>query len=182
MKRAIIIHCWEGYPEYCWYPYVKQELEKNGFKVDVPQFPETELPKLDIWLLKLKEIVGEPDENLFLIGHSIGAVTILRYIESLAEGQKIGGVVLVAGFTDDMGYKEFRNFFVEPLDVEKIRDCAKNYVAIHSDNDPYIPTEYGNIFADKLKAKLIIKHNMKHFSIDCKELPDVVDAILEISK
>ena len=29
MKRVIIIHCWEGYPKYCWYPYVKKELEEK---------------------------------------------------------------------------------------------------------------------------------------------------------
>ena len=30
MKRAIIVHCWDGYPEYCWYPYVKKELESKA--------------------------------------------------------------------------------------------------------------------------------------------------------
>lgn len=45
MKRAIIIHCWEGYPEYCWYPYAKNKLEEKGFQVEVPAFPDTENPK-----------------------------------------------------------------------------------------------------------------------------------------
>jgi len=45
MKRVIIIHCWEGYPEYCWYQSVKKELENKGFQVEVPKMPETELPK-----------------------------------------------------------------------------------------------------------------------------------------
>lgn len=26
MKRAIIVHCWDGYPEYCWYQSVKKDL------------------------------------------------------------------------------------------------------------------------------------------------------------
>ena len=67
-KTAIIIHCWEGYPEYCWYPYVKKELESKGFKVLVPSFPETEAPKLDKWLLEVDKNIGEPNEDIFLIG------------------------------------------------------------------------------------------------------------------
>ena len=46
MNRVIIIHCWEGYPEYCWYPQTKKELEKEGFEVRVPEMPETISPKL----------------------------------------------------------------------------------------------------------------------------------------
>lgn len=58
MKRAIIVHCWGGYPEYCWYPNAKAELEKAGFNVQVPAMPNTDNPKLSEWLPKLQEVVG----------------------------------------------------------------------------------------------------------------------------
>lgn len=190
MKRVIIVHCWDGYPEYCWYPYVKRELESKGFDVKVPAFPETESPKLAKWLPVLKEAIGEPDENTYLIGHSIGCATILRYLEMLPEGEKIGGAVLVAGYTDDLGFKEINNFFETPIDLEKIKTRANHFVAIHSDDDPYVPLKHGDIFKEKLEAELIIKHNAGHFSSSddeeisksCTELPDVVDAILRMSQ
>src|SRR5579864_5467326 len=101
MVRVVIVHCWNGYPEYCWYPETKRELEEKGFQVEVPSFPETDSPKLSLWLPKLKEVVGKPDQELFLVGHSAGAITILRYLETLTGGERVGGVILVAGFTDD---------------------------------------------------------------------------------
>ena len=52
MKRAIIVHCGEGVPEYCWYPATKKELEALGFEVEVPAMPETELPKQEKWVAK----------------------------------------------------------------------------------------------------------------------------------
>ena len=55
MKRAVIVHCWDGYPEYCWYPYVKKELEAKGFEVTVPAFPETDKPNLAKWLPVLQK-------------------------------------------------------------------------------------------------------------------------------
>ena len=187
-KRAIIVHCWDGYPDYCWYPTVKAELEKEGFEVQVPAMPETNAPKLNLWLPVLKEIAGTPGEDLFLIGHSAGCVTILRYLEQLPVGVKIGGVVLVAGFTDDLGYDELKNFFATPVPLASIREKAKGFVAIHSDNDPFVDLKYGEIFKKELGAEVIVKHNMKHFSVprdneeSCTSLPDVTQAVLTLAK
>jgi predicted alpha/beta hydrolase family esterase len=189
MKRAIIIHCWEGYPEYCWYPWVKKELEVKGFQVEVPAFPDTEKPKLGEWLPMLKELAGQPDEELYLIGHSLGCITIMRYLESLEENQKIGGVVFVAGFTENVGYDEIKTFFETPVDLDKIKSRVKNgFVAIHSDDDPYVDLKYADIFKEKLGAEIIIKHGAKHFSgaiegeDSCTELPDVVQGVEKLDK
>jgi len=188
MKRVIIIHCWEGYPNYCWYPKIKKDLEEKGFTVSVPEMPRTDLPKFSAWLQKLKETIGNPDEDLFLVGHSLGCITILKYLESLENDKKIGGAVLVAGFTDNLGFKEIANFFEEPVNLEKIKNRCKKFVAIHSDNDPYVSLKYGDEFKNKLNAELIIKHNMGHFSGEieneesCTDLPDVVSSISAISE
>ena len=188
MKKAIIVHCWDGYPEYCWYPYVKKELEALGFEVIVPAFPDTALPMLSKWLPVLTEKVGTPNEDVYLIGHSVGCITILRYLESLKSEQKVAGVVLVAGFTTDLKMNELKNFFTTSIQFEKIKSKADHFVAIHSDNDPYVDLKYGDIFKDKLGAELIIKHNFKHFSgpVDkedsCLELPEVVEGIVKMSK
>lgn len=188
MKRVIIIHCWEGYPNYCWYPETKKELEIKGFKVEVPLMPNTNNPKLEQWLPSLKKIIGKPDKDLYLIGHSLGNPTIFRYLESLMVGEIIGGSVLVAGYSDDLGYNELTNFFTTPINWKKIKAHCKNFVAIHSDNDPYVPLSYGEEIKKKLGAKLIIKHKMGHFSgpiedeKSCTSLPDVTKSIIEISK
>lgn len=100
----------------------------------------------------------------------------------------IGGVVMVAGYTDDLGFKELENFFETPIDFEKIKTKTSHFVAIHSDNDPYVDLKYGDILKEKLGAKLIVKHNMGHFSGPADDsqsvtsLPDVIEAILEMSK
>jgi uncharacterized protein len=188
MKKVVIIHCWEGYPNYCWYPWMKKELESRGFEVSVPEMPETKMPKLAQWLPKLEETIGSPDENLYLVGHSLGCITILRYLESLKEGEKIGGVVFVAGFTDNLGYEEIKTFFEAPIDFEKAKKHCPKFVAIHSDNDPYVALKNGDIFKEKLCAKVIIKHNMGHFSgkiegeESCIKLPDAVEAVEKIAK
>lgn len=186
MKKVIIIHCWDGYSEYCWYPQTKKELEDRGFQVEIPSMPETGSPKLALWLPKLKKVTNQPNEDLFLVGHSVGVITILRYLEQLKEGQKVGGVVMVAGFTDDLGFEELKNFFQTSIDFDKIKQKSKSFVAIHSDNDPFVPLKHGNLFKEKLGAKLIIQHNMGHFSSPADDtksitsLPEVSESVLEM--
>ncbi len=188
MKKVVIVHCWDGYPEYCWYPKVKSQLEEKGFEVVVPAFPETEAPNLEKWLPVLREAAGDSVEEVFLVGHSVGCITIMRYLESLPEGKKVGGAVLVAGFTENLGFEELKNFFTTDINFGKIKESSKGFVAIHSDDDPYVPIKYGDILKEKLGTELIVKHNFKHFSgpVDnvesCTDLPDAVEAVERLAR
>jgi len=183
MKRAIIVHCWEGVPEYCWYPWLKSELEEDGYDVMVPAMPETEEPKQILWVPHLAEIVGEPDDELVLIGHSVGCITILRYLEGLPEGVRVGRVVLVAGFTDDLGFDELKNYFQSSIDWSAIRSHCSKFVAIHSDNDPFVPLGHADVFKEQLDAEVVVEHEKGHFSgtVDeeesCVELPSALAAV-----
>lgn len=185
MKRAVIVHCWGGNPEYCWYPWVKTELKKRGYTVIVPAMPDSDAPDLSKWLPHLQEVIGEPDDELLLIGHSIGTVTIMRYLETLQPGIKVKQVILVAAFTDPIGTPELENFFVKPLDFKAISEKSINgFTLIQSDNDPYVSMDYGRQLKDALRAKLIIKSGAYHMSggdddgHECRELPELLAEII----
>ena len=93
-KRAFIIHGWGCYPEEGWFPWLKKELEARDFEVQIPAMPDSDTPKIKPWVSHLNELVGVCDEQTYLIGHSIGCQTILRYIETLPHPTKVGGAVL----------------------------------------------------------------------------------------
>ena len=97
MKRVFIVHGWGGRPDEAWFPWIKKELEDKGYKVFIPAMPETDEPKMELWIPFLSQLVGKPDLNTFFVGHSIGCQAIIRYLETLPEGVKIGGAVFVAG-------------------------------------------------------------------------------------
>ncbi len=184
-KRAFLIHGWEGYPEEGWRPWLRDELARNGFEVAVPAMPDTAYPRMDAWLSYLSSVVGKPDTLCYFVGHSLGAITILRYLEQLKPHQRIGGAVFIAGFSDDLGFDELKKskFFVGPIDWKKIKSHGKKYIAIHSDNDPYVSLQYGDVFKKSLHAEVIVLHDRKHFSGDdgINELPEVLDAVLKLA-
>lgn len=102
MKRAIIIHGWEGSPDSNWFTSVANDFRKLDYYVEVPQMPNAFFPKKEQWVSYLSNLIGTPDENLVLIGHSLGCITILRYLEGLPTDQKVGKIVLVAGFAESV--------------------------------------------------------------------------------
>ena len=183
MKKVFLIHGWGGYPEEGWLPWLKKKLEARWFEVFVPAMPDAEHPQMGVWLKHLSRILGIPDQNYYLVGHSLGCMTIFRYLETLKKNQKIGGAVLVAGFTSNLGFEELNSFFKKPIAWEKIKSHCPRFTAVHSDNDPYVSVHYGEFFKEKLGAEVVIEHAKKHFSGDdgITELPSVLDAVLKLS-
>ena len=185
MKRVIIIHGWEGFPEEGWFPWLKKELEGKGYSVQVPAMPNPEEPEIDAWVGKLEELVGKPDNETYLVGHSIGCQAILRYIEKLDEGEKLGGVLLVAGWVhltpaalEDEGADEIAKPWLEtPIDWEKVRPHCDNYTAIFSKDDPFVPVEDAEIFRKELGAEVVILEGLQHINGEAgvTELPSALD-------
>ncbi len=190
-KRVFIIHGWDGYPEEGWFPWLKKELEARGFNVFVPQLPKPEEPRINNWVPKLKEAVGNPDEQTYFVGHSMGCQTISRYTESLPENTVVGGAVFVAGFfkrltnieTDDVSRSVCEEWLKTPLDLNKVKSHLKKSIAIFSDDDPYVPSDNQDDFKNLLGSKIIVEHAKGHFSgsTGTMELPIALESVLEIA-
>lgn len=180
-KRVFIIHGWEASPDSNWFPWLKTELENRGIEVVVPQMPNTMHPNSSDWLAYLQKIVGTCDENTYFVGHSLGVIAILQYLETLSKDQKAGGAVLVAGFVEDIDFDELKSFVEKPLNFKKIKGSVNQIVAIHSDNDPYVPLKHGEILRDQVDAELIVIPNAGHLvrGSGYFEFPEVLESVLK---
>ncbi|MDO8622527.1 MAG: alpha/beta fold hydrolase [bacterium] len=183
MRRVILVHGWEGHPEEGWFPKFRKDLEEQGFVVTVPAMEPADAPSQARWVPQLATTVSMPDEDTYLVGHSAGCITILRYLEGLPDRAKVGGVVLVAGFTDNLGFEELKNYFTTPIDWPKIRAKAGGFFAIHSDDDKYVPLSHADVFTRELGATALVLRGRKHFagSDGTTELSEARDAILTLS-
>lgn len=173
--KVYIIHGWEGYPEEGWFPWLKKELEKKGFKVEAPRMPNADKPKLDKWLLTLDNLIKE--DNSILIGHSLGCRVIMKYLEK----NKAFGAVFVAARMDKSFFKELEEFYKKPVNWNNVKNNCKNIIGIYSDNDPYVPIKDSGILKEKLNAKIVIEHNKHHIGGDSgiKQLPSVLKAVMD---
>lgn len=189
MKRAILIHGWGGRPEHGWFPWLTRELEKEGFAVSAPLMPDTDEPTIERWVPAVRDAVGSPDADTYLVGHSMGCEAIARYLESLPEDVEVGGVVFVAGFFKSLTLDASENHAIweawrtAPIDLAKVRARAPKSIAIFSDNDPYVPLENVDDFRDSLGSQIIVEHDKLHFSGDqgCTELPLALESLRKLA-
>jgi predicted alpha/beta hydrolase family esterase len=191
MKRAFIVHGWGGNPQEGWFPWLKKELEGNGFEVVVPELPESDEPRIQNWVPALAAAVGGADDNTYFIGHSMGCQTIVRYLESLPDGIKIGGAVFVAGFLKRLTgleteeEKEIGAHWMESkIDLQKVSTHLQKSVAIFSDNDQFVPLDNREEYENILGSEILIEHNAQHFSGSegHTTLPVALESVLKISK
>ncbi len=164
MKRVYVIHGWGANPSCNWFPWLRQELENKGAEVFVPEMPNTNYPQCKEWVENLRVLIGEPNSDTILVGHSLGTATILRYLESLKEGESVGEVFLVAAADANPGFPEVESFVSTPPDYEKIKKGAKSFTVIHSDDDPVVPFEMGQRLAKGLGAEFIPLSGLGHLN------------------
>lgn len=189
-QRVIIVHGWWGSPEEPALAWLRKNLEANGFVVLAPLMPHPDEPTIKDWVGHLNNVAGQADENTFFIGHSIGAPTILRYLETLPKNIRVGGVLFIAGWFELTGLetKEEQEialpWFETPIDFEKVKQHTTKFTAIFSDNDPFVPLTNKAKFEKLLNAKTLVEHHQGHFdpASNVKEIPIALKAFLEMAK
>lgn len=162
MKNVSIFHGTGGTPESFWFPWLKDELERKGYKVWLPQLPETNNPDIKRWLpFALK--IGMFNKDSILIGHSAGASLILSILENL--NIKVRQVILVAVFFEQIEDK--KEAILQPsYDWKKIRENVDDLTIINSDNDPWgCDDKVGKKLFNLVGGTLIIRHD-GHFGSD----------------
>jgi predicted alpha/beta hydrolase family esterase len=182
-KRVILVHGWGGTQNGDWFLWLKTELEKEGVKVIAPQMPDTFVPKIDAWITHLSDNIGTPDSDTYLVGHSIGCQAIIRYLEKLKPNEIIGGALLVAAWldlTDETWDDVYRREIAEPwikapINWQKVKSHASRFTVLLSDDDPYVPSNTGELFKEKLGAKIVIVHKRGHITAEdgVKGLDDI---------
>ncbi len=190
MKKVFIIHGFMSSPNGGFRPWLMAELFKNDVYACALPMPDPYHPKKEAWVEAISNAVNMfPEDEIILVGHSLGVPAILRYLQTLSENQKIIGSVLVSGpcYSLDIENKETKlrradNFLDIPFDFENIKQKSKQFVVIHGDNDPKVPFSHAIEISQKLDCKLVSIPNGKHLgnSDGCFELPEVFTAIKDM--
>jgi len=185
------VHGWGGSPNEIFYQLIKRELELSGWKVFPLKMPNPDNPQIDPWVSTLTKNVSDPDKETYFYGHSVGCQTILRFLQDLPDNTEVGGAIFSAPWfhikseTYEMEGEEETEAIVKPWlesrpDFNKIKTHCKKFIAIFSDNDPYVPLSDKDIFEKELNAKTLVEHNKDHFP--GSDSGAVLDGIEEISR
>ncbi len=188
MKRLFIVHGWDGSSSEPLMAWLKGEGTAAGFETVALEMPGSATPTIGAWVNHLKSTIEYIDENTFFICHSIGAQTLLRYLQE-PDGVTLGGAVFIApwmtltGIDSEDDKNVARPWLENPIDWNKVKAAGGKYISIFSDNDAFVPLkENSEFFAEKLGSKIVVETGKGHFSPkDVSLLPSATQALTEIS-
>jgi hypothetical protein len=188
MKKVFIVHGFNGEPNGGWRPWLMGELAKHDIYACALPMPKPDVPSKESWVKTISIAVENPNEEIFLVGHSLGVPAILGYLETLALGLKIGGVVLVSGIIHVVSDRDkpslINHFFDKDFNYEKIKNICSNFVVIHGDDDQNVPFSQAIELSQNLSCELVPVPDGKHLngSAGFYQLPELLESLLKMIK
>lgn len=163
-KHVYIIHGYGASPQHHWFPWLKEKLEARGISVSVLPMPDTANPDPAAWDQFLNKQVASHDENTFFVAHSLGGISLLRHLMSVSKSARIGGLVLVSGFSKPLpGLPEIDGFTAGGFDPEHITRIAPRRAVFASQNDPIVPLALTKQLSQELDAPFYSIADGGHF-------------------
>ncbi len=155
-----------------WYPSLKKFLEENNIEVIAENMPDPDLARKEYWLPSIEEKTNG-DKNTILIGHSSGAVAIMRYLET----HEIEGAVLIGTcYTNLNDEKEMASgYYDDPWLWDKINRNAKWIIQFASTDDPFVPVEEARHIKNQLNTEYYEYSNRGHFMET--EFPELIEIL-----
>lgn len=158
MKQVIVVHggttfaTYDTYLEYLrtksiklerliyastWKDTLQSDLGDN-YQVLLPTMPNKTNAKYSEWKLWFDRIIEVVDDNCILIGHSLGAVFLVKYLSETACPKIISGTVLIAAPFKDESTEDLTDFKLNSISDMFIRQAGR-VIFFNGDDDPIIP-------------------------------------------
>ena len=183
MSHVVVSHAIEVGPDSIWYPHLRDELEVEGHTVELVRLPNPSAPAPDAWLQALTDATdGLPAADTVLVGHSLGGVNTLRFLQQHDPDLRgpFAGAVLVATMSHSVGYDALDGFFEPNFDWEAIRSAARRFHALLAIDDPVMapqPVDHLVELVTGLGATGILESAGGHFPTWTPDTPPALTAL-----
>jgi predicted alpha/beta hydrolase family esterase len=143
----------------------------TGYEVRSPKMPDEDSPEYEAWRDQITRELGALVDETILVGHSLGASILLKYLSEEKTEKPIAGIFLVA--TPYWGAEDWE---VEEYALQ--RDFASKLAGglpvffYHGRDDEVVPFEHLALFAEKLPQATVREFDGRghQFDVDLSEV------------
>lgn len=195
MKQVLIIHggnsfnSYEAYRDYLdekvldyekmkvhsgWQQWLASELTDSD--VLLPTMPNHLNAVYDEWAVYFEKMLPLLQDDVRLVGHSLGAMFLTKYLNENVLDAPVRQLVLLAGGYDDESNEELGSFKVES--AVNLPKSAQEIHLLHSIDDPVVPyTELSKFQRDIPGAITHTFTNKGHFFTMAPTFPELLDIL-----
>lgn len=147
-----------------WSDTLRKDLGDN-FDVLLPKMPSPMNAQYDEWKILFKKIALKLNNNVILVGHSLGAVFLAKYLSENTFPKKILATLLIATPYDDIGMHETLGKFVLPKSLSKLKKQGGKICFYQSKDDASVPFSHLEKYMKALpNATSRVFENRGHFN------------------
>lgn len=186
----VILHGYTEHNNTEFFPWLKNQLEHLGYKVQLPELPDTDMP---LERKQVEYVVKNImfNERTILIGHSLGGAVAMKTLEKLPSGIFGLGLVAPGGlekqfWTEDFEFdrrtgtkKQYLRGFDFRYDFTQIRPKLKRCIILGSDNDAGYRLPWMKYLTKRLNGQLKMVHS-RGFHFTATEEPEVLKMALDL--
>jgi len=157
-----------------WKNRIQTDLGEN-YEVFLPEMPNRRNAHYLEWKIWFKKIIDILDDNLILVGSSLGGIFLARYLAENKINKKLKAVILIATPFDDLNLTDFKL----PKSLLNFSNQCENIYLIQSKDDTLVPFEQVEKYKKALPmAKVIVFENRGHFNQET--FPEIIELIKQI--
>ena len=147
----------------------------SEYRVRAPRMPGPTEPHYETWAKRLAELIAECDRPA-LVGHSLGASVVLKYLAEAEPRPALAGLFLIATPFWGPGFPEFA---LPPDFSARLRDLSPLYL-YHSRDDSEVPFEQLEQYARALPQAVVRAVDGRGHEFDQPEFPELVADIRHV--
>lgn len=162
-------------PRVDWKYNLQKELG-DKYEIFLPKMPNSNNAKYEEWKIWFERITPLLNNELILIGHSLGGIFLAKYLSENNVSNKITATILVAAPYDTEGLDESLADFNLPKSLEKFAQQSEQIYLFQSKDDPVVSILQVKKYKETLpEAKEIILDGKGHFNDE--NFPEIVEII-----
>lgn len=162
-----------------WFHLLDKTLT-SPVEVLLPSMPNKQNASFEewgIWFDRLQEVI---EDDAILIGHSLGAIFLAKYLASNILKSPAKAVMMLAGPYSNDEPEDLGGFSIEPRDdLENIYKSTKDVIMVHAPNDPVVNINEQHRYKKALPmAEYLQLDGPDHFMRP--EFPEMVEMIQSV--
>ena len=157
------------------------EKELPDYQVIKPEMPNKEMACYKIWKLRFeKHFPYLTGEEIILVGHSLWAMFLLKYLIENKFPKRINQLHFVSAAIDDQWLPEWDNYLwdfeCKKENIKTIQSQCDKIWIWHSKDDPVVPFNHSERLAKELpNANYMIFEDRQHFNQE--HFPELIETI-----
>lgn len=160
--------------------WLEKELGEN-YQLIKPTMPLRENAHYDEWKINFERYFYYLQDELILIGSSLGGIFLAKYLSENKFPKKIKAVFLICPpYDDTLTGEDLVGGFELKSDLSGLENSTNNLYLLFSADDNVVPVSHAMKYKNKLNKAHIIIYNNKNGHFKVEEFPEIVELIKKL--